>query len=132
MKKGIKFTALCLAIILCFSAVSIQAFATNTNAETQVEKSYGPNAFIWPDEKTVRITKEVNNMNYTGSTTNTADDPYIILRFTEQSTGLSYTATFICDNKINRTGKRHLPAGTYTISEVQYRGNVFSLMVNFS
>lgn len=104
MKKAKKIICMCLLLILGTVAVS-----QNVSAATV-------NNMIWSEntvETEVKITKTMNYVHYSGNVS--GDTGSVILQFTETTTGLSYTKTFVCDGNWY-TQSRPLPVGTYKVT----------------
>lgn len=147
MKKHLKqLLFVLLAVCILENTVVINAFASqeNINSATitseDITNSNGDvtilgNNIIYPNTKTLSLTKTVSSVTYTGIYGILGSSGVIVLRFTNTSTGESRTHTFVCDKNPHTSslGINPYPAGTYTITvEANTVKNFKELYLNFS
>lgn len=119
---------LCMALIVATS-ISIPVFATEFRSG-EVSSQVDPrntNGFSWKNEQTsVYLSGNMKKVNYTGIiTSGQTSESYVVLRFTNNRTGDSYTQGFICDGgTYTRNLGQTYPEGNYTVTFVTATPNV--------
>jgi hypothetical protein len=139
--RKFKLVAIALSMVMLFTVTPIRAFAAEVDEGQTVEpRATYTDSVSWYTGKTsttVQLSHNLTTSSYKKYTSSLAygGSAVLVLRFTNQSTGNSYTLSFICDEtyRVEHPGVM-IPLGNYTVTQASFpsTASLYSFACNFT